>query len=164
MDWSIQIVMSSRITVILISAPTTQTNWQYQLLTNKKLQTPFCKFIYIYTFSLIHMDKQKSIHDHCLHLRADLWWSGVRGWGQVTECLMPDCLTTITLDPGLSSGRRVSTKKSYLCLVFRQVMSNKTPCTLHKYKFYNHPVHVRIKSALRILWWWSYLDKCLTSR
>lgn len=28
MDRSIQIVMSSGITVILISAPTTQTNWQ----------------------------------------------------------------------------------------------------------------------------------------
>ncbi len=30
MDRSIQIVMSSGITVILISAPTTQTNWQYK--------------------------------------------------------------------------------------------------------------------------------------
>ena len=93
MDRSIQIVMSSRITVILISAPTTQTNWQYQLLTNKKLQTPFCKFIYIYTSSLIHMDKQKSIHDHelftCVGWPLMVCRDGMRSGYQVSDARLP---------------------------------------------------------------------------
>ena len=80
--------------------------------------------------------------------------------GQVTKCLMADCLTTITLDPGLSSRQGVQ-KKSYILVIWH--VKNMELHTA-QIQIYNHPVPIRIKSALRILWWWSYLDKCLTSR
>lgn len=77
--------------------------------------------------------------------------------GQVTKCLPYNDHTwpRICFNPGCL-------KEEFL--VSGQVISNTRRYTRHKFKFYNHPIPIRIKSALRILWWWSYLDKCLTSR
>ena len=52
--------------------------------------------------------------------------------GQVTKCLMADCLTTITLDPRLSSRQGVQ-KKSYILVMMWHLKT--WSCTRYKYKF-----------------------------